>query len=74
MRVHAPAAALPQLTAREAEILELVEAGWSNKEIARRLKISGATVKNHMHHLLQKLQVSRRGQAAALLRAQRAQV
>ena len=35
--------------------------------------ISGATVKNHMHSILQKLQVSRRGQAAALLRAQRTQ-
>jgi DNA-binding NarL/FixJ family response regulator len=59
--------------AREREILELVEAGWSNKEIARRLEIKGATVKNHIHSILQKLQVSRRGQAAAMLRVQRAQ-
>jgi DNA-binding NarL/FixJ family response regulator len=73
MRTHTPAAALPQLTPREREILELVEAGWSNKEIARLLVINGSTVKNHIHSILQKLQVSRRGQAAAMLRAQRAQ-
>jgi two-component system nitrate/nitrite response regulator NarL len=60
--------ALPSLTSRESEILALVEQGYSNKEIARRLAISSATVKNHMHNILQKLQVSRRGQAAARLR------
>jgi two-component system nitrate/nitrite response regulator NarL len=61
--------ALPSLSSRESEILALVEQGRSNKEIARQLSISAATVKNHMHNLLQKLQVSRRGQAAARLRA-----
>jgi two-component system, NarL family, nitrate/nitrite response regulator NarL len=59
---------LPPLSAREREILTLVEQGRSNKEIARQLAISAATVKNHMHNILQKLQVSRRGQAAARLR------
>jgi DNA-binding NarL/FixJ family response regulator len=63
---------LPSLSSRESEILALVEQGRSNKEIARRLAISAATVKNHMHNILQKLQVSRRGQAAALLRRQHA--
>jgi two-component system, NarL family, nitrate/nitrite response regulator NarL len=56
---------LPSLTSRESEILVLVEQGCSNKDIARQLAISSATVKNHMHNILQKLQVSRRGEAAA---------
>jgi two-component system, NarL family, nitrate/nitrite response regulator NarL len=63
---------LPPLSSRENEILALVEQGRSNKEIARQLAISAATVKNHMHNLLQKLQVGRRGQAAARLRGPRA--
>ena len=63
-----PREPLPNLSPRETEILALVEQGRSNKEIARQLAISAATVKNHMHNILQKLQVSRRGQAAARLR------
>jgi DNA-binding NarL/FixJ family response regulator len=59
--------ALPSLTSREREILALVRQGRSNKDIARQLAISSATVKNHMHNILQKLKVSRRGQAAARL-------
>jgi two-component system nitrate/nitrite response regulator NarL len=50
------------------EILPLAARGRANKEIARQLAISAATVKNHMHNILQKLQVSRRGQAATRLR------
>jgi two-component system, NarL family, nitrate/nitrite response regulator NarL len=53
------------LTRRETEILALVEKGLSNKEIARTLNISFATVKNHVHHILEKLHVSRRGEAGA---------
>jgi DNA-binding NarL/FixJ family response regulator len=64
--------ALPSLTARESEILVLAEEGRSNKEIARHLRISSATVKNHVHNILQKLQVGRRGEAVARLRACRA--
>ena len=64
---------LPALTSREHDILTLAEQGLSNKEIGRRLVISNATVKNHMHNILQKLQVSRRGQAAARWRASRAE-
>ena len=64
-------ALLPILTSRESEILALTEQGCSNKEIARCLAISSATVKNHMHSILQKLHVSRRGQAVARLRAVR---
>jgi DNA-binding NarL/FixJ family response regulator len=57
-----------RLTARELEIFELIHEGYSNKEIARALSIELATVKNHVHHVLEKLGVTRRGQAAALLR------
>ena len=56
---------LSSLTPRESEILALVKRGRSNKDIARQLAISSATVKNHMHNILQKLHVSRRGEAAA---------
>lgn len=59
------------LTLREAEILRLIEQGLSNKEIARELRICGATVKNHVHNVLRKLSVRRRGEAAAHLRATR---
>src|SRR5262249_40876140 len=46
-------AALPvALTLREGEIIALADQGFSNKEIARRLAISDATVKNHMHNIL----------------------
>ncbi len=56
------------LTQREAEIVRLIDAGLSNKEIAVRLGIEVATVKNHVHNLLEKLRVHRRAEAAARLR------
>jgi DNA-binding CsgD family transcriptional regulator len=56
------------LTPREREVLALVGEGLSNKEISRRLSIGLSTVKNHVHNLLEKLHVSRRGAAAARLR------
>jgi DNA-binding NarL/FixJ family response regulator len=56
------------LTSREQDIIALIDRGLSNKEIARQLKISLPTVKNHVHNILEKLQVRRRGAAAALLR------
>ncbi len=55
------------LTPREREIAGLLEAGLSNKDIAVRLGIEVATVKNHVHNLLDKLQVHRRAQAVARL-------
>ena len=55
------------LTARERQILLLIGEGLSNKEIAARLSIEVATVKNHVHSLLTKMQVNTRGQAAARL-------
>jgi len=57
-----------ELTQREHEIATLIERGLSNKEIARELAIGTATVKNHVHNILEKLEVSRRGEAAATLR------
>jgi two-component system nitrate/nitrite response regulator NarL len=57
------------LTSREAEIAELIEAGLSNKEIATRLHIELATVKNHVHRVLEKLNVARRAEVAALVRS-----
>jgi two-component system nitrate/nitrite response regulator NarL len=53
------------LTPREQEIMALVDHGLPNKEIARRLGIGHATVKNHVHRILEKMQVRGRGEAAA---------
>ena len=58
-----------ELTARETEILELIDQGLSNKEIAARLGVEVSTVKNHVHSILKKLRVRRRSQAAARLRS-----
>jgi DNA-binding NarL/FixJ family response regulator len=56
------------LTAREAQILKMLELGLSNRDIAEQLCIAVHTVKNHVHSLLTKLGVSTRAQAAALSR------
>jgi two-component system, NarL family, nitrate/nitrite response regulator NarL len=63
--------AVAPLTWREAEVAELVAAGLANKEIALRLGIELATVKNHVHSILAKFDVRRRGEAAARVRASR---
>jgi two-component system, NarL family, nitrate/nitrite response regulator NarL len=60
-----------RLTARELEIVELIDQGFSNKQISRRLCIELSTVKNHVHNILQKLQVQRRTEAAAWARRRR---
>ena len=54
----------PQLTSRELDVLKLIVAGNSNKEIGNHLNISEATVKTHINNLLSKLGVSDRTQAA----------
>ena len=51
------------LTAREVEILKLLAAGQANKQIARRLNISEKTVRNHVSHMYEKLQIYDRSQA-----------
>ena len=58
---------VPGLTTREREVLLLMNGGFSNKEIAARLFIEVCTVKNHVHHILDKLQVSSRTQAVMKL-------
>ena len=52
------------LSPREMEILQLIARGLSNKEIAKELRISRQTVKNHMTSILRKLAVNDRTQAA----------
>lgn len=54
------------LTARELEVVDLVAEGLTNKEIARRLEISPATVKVHVERLISKLGVADRTQAAVM--------
>lgn len=54
------------LTARELEVIELVAKGLTNKEIARQLDISPATVKVHVERIIGKLGVADRTQAAVL--------
>ncbi len=58
----------PALSRRELQIAALIDEGLSNKEIARKLGIQATTVKNHVHNILDKLKVRRRGEAAACLR------
>jgi two-component system nitrate/nitrite response regulator NarL len=58
-----------RLTGRELQIVRLIDEGLSNKEIARRLYIEVATVKNHVHNILEKLQVRGRVEAAIELRS-----
>jgi DNA-binding CsgD family transcriptional regulator len=62
-RRHPP----PQLTARQRELLQLVAAGHTNAQIARRLGISEGTVRTHLENIYRLLQVSSR--TAAVTRA-----
>ena len=52
------------LTLREQDIMEAIERGLSNKEIAGELKIEVSTVKNHVHNILDKLHLQNRRSAA----------
>ena len=56
-----------QLTDRELDVVELIVAGASNKLIARQLQLSLATVKTHLQHVFQKLDVSSRTGVSALV-------
>jgi LuxR family maltose regulon positive regulatory protein len=67
----APADTPAGLSLREAEVLEHIAAGDSNKLIARALDLSPHTVKRHVANILDKLGLQTRGQAAAWLRSRR---
>lgn len=53
----------PRISAKEAQILPLLELGLTNKEIAQKLGVEQATIKNHVHNILRKLGVHRRTEA-----------
>lgn len=58
---------IEELTARETEILRLMQQGLSNKLLSRQLGIELSTVKNHVHSILAKLSARSRGEAISLL-------
>ncbi|AZM60892.1 MULTISPECIES: helix-turn-helix transcriptional regulator [unclassified Streptomyces] len=63
----APSAATgSNLTRREREVMLLLSQGRSNAEIAERLTVSSATIRSHVHHVLQKLNARTRAQAIAI--------
>lgn len=62
-----PADALNALTPREREVLVQIAEGLTNKEIARQLSVSPATIKAHVERIIAKLGVSDRTQAAVLV-------
>jgi two-component system, NarL family, nitrate/nitrite response regulator NarL len=64
-------AGVHSLTRREREVLEFLADGLSNKLIALRLQIAEATVKNHVHSILEKWNLPSRGEAAARFRDSR---
>ena len=59
---------LPELSAREREVMALVAQGLSNLEIAQALVISPVTARNHVSSILAKLQVANRTQAVIKFR------
>lgn len=64
------AGAIDGLSPREQEVLSLLARGLPNKVIARTLAISHATAKNHVHNILEKLQLHRRSEVASLVHEQ----
>ncbi|WP_329395639.1 response regulator transcription factor [Streptomyces melanogenes] len=67
-RRHDAEQLFPALTAREAEVLELIARGLDNHRIARQLVLSEKTVRNHVTHIFDKLQVTTRAEAVARAR------
>ena len=54
------------MTPRQAEVLRLVARGFSNKAISRELAMQESTVKAHVNHIMRKLKVRNRTQAALM--------
>lgn len=69
-RLLKPVVPFPELTEREREVLHLIAQGHSNDSIARRLFLSGKTVRNHVSNIFSKLQLADR--AEAIVRAREA--
>jgi DNA-binding NarL/FixJ family response regulator len=67
-----PARQLPELSAREREVVELVVEGLRNKDVAERLGISEKTVKTHLTHVYQRLGVTTRADMIAAFKASQA--
>ncbi len=67
-RWSAPVPGVLQLTAREQDVLRAVADGATNRQIAAQLWISAHTVRTHLEHIFEKLDVHTRTEAAALLR------
>lgn len=66
----APPRAFPELTDREAQVLDLIARGFNNAEIAETLVLSPKTISNHISNIFSKLQVADRAQA--IVRARQA--
>lgn len=66
--VQAGRAAFPMLTSRELQILDLVAAGASNRQIARRLYLSDKTIRNNVSNILTRLQLDERAKLIVLAR------
>ena len=56
------------LTRREKDIIPFIAQGLTNKEIARTLGVGPSTIKNHVHNILEKLRLRRRGEIASQAR------
>lgn len=69
---HHSGARNPTLTQRQQQIVSLLASGTSNKEIARRLCLGTSTVKNHVHEILDRLNITSRNQVASLMHRQSA--
>ncbi|MGA2112699.1 MAG: helix-turn-helix transcriptional regulator [Anaerolineales bacterium] len=63
-------AILGKLTIREREVLDLILAGQSNRQIAQRLFLSPETVKTHVRHILAKTGATRKVQLRTMLQTQ----
>ena len=66
IRTHAHAhAPEDELTEREREVISLIARGYTNKQIAETLTVTEKTARNHVSHILEKLGLARRSEAAA---------